>query len=254
LLTEDQIATLDEKYGSRRRSLLAVDEMVKGIVDTLDATGLLANTYVVFTSDNGFHLGEHRLTSGKLTAYEEDARIPLSIRGPGVPVGATVDAFTANVDYAPTFAELAGATVPSWVDGRSITPFLRGETPASWRQAMMLSGGDHGGSSTLDRPLDKPFIRQLGRPTDTLLEPPDAFETPTITMPPFTGLRTTEGHTYVAYTNGERELYQNSKDPRQLDNRWSTTGSPLKTRLAAWLASLDGASGEALRQAELAPP
>lgn len=239
LLTESQVATIDREYRSRRQSLLAVDEMVKGVIDTLEATGLLANTYVVFASDNGYHQGEHRLTSGKQTAYEEDLRIPLSIRGPGVPVGATVAALTANVDYAPTFAELAGATVPGWVDGRSIVPFLRGQAPPSWRQAMLLSRGEHG---------------RVVRAPQGLLEPPDPFETQGIGIPPFTGLRTADGYTYVAYTNGEFELYQNIQDPRQLRNLWATAGTPLKTRLAAWLASLAGASGEALRQAELAAP
>jgi len=239
LLTEAQIATIDQQYRTRRQSLLSVDEMVKGIVDTLQATGQLANTYVFFSSDNGFHQGEHRLMSGKQTAFEEDLRIPLSVRGPGVPVGATVDAFTSNVDYASTLAELAGVSVPSWVDGRSIAPFLRGETPSSWRQAVMVSRGEHGGTP---------------REPDGLLEPPDPFDTLSLSSPSFTGLRTADGLTYIAYVNGEHELYKNIQDPRQLANRWATAGAPLKTRLAAWLAALGRASGEALRQAELRAP
>jgi arylsulfatase A-like enzyme len=239
LLTEAEIATIDAQYRNRRLSLLAVDELVKSIVDTLEATGQLANTYIFVSSDNGYHHGEHRLTSGKLTAFEEDLRIPLSVRGPGVPVGATIDALTANVDYASTFAEIAGATVPSWVDGRSITPFLRGETPPSWRRAMMVARGEHGGTA---------------RALDGLREPPDPFNPLALSIPPFTGLRTADGSTYVAYVNGEYELYQNKPDPKQLRNRYEASSDNLKAQLAGWLAALTGASGEALRQAELRPP
>ena len=73
-------------------------------------------------------------------------------------------------------------------------------------------------------------------------------------VPRFTGLRTADDLTSVAYVNGDRELYDNRKDPRQLRNRYSTASAPLEQRLAAWLAALEGASGEALRQAELNPP
>ncbi|WP_374565771.1 sulfatase [Ideonella sp.] len=241
LLSESEIATLDEQYRSRRLSLLAVDEMVKRIVDTLQALGQLDNTYVFFTSDNGFHQGEHRLASGKMTAFEEDLHIPLSVRGPGVPVGATVDALTANVDYASTFAELGGASTPGWVDGRSLVPLLQGQTPKPWRQALMLSHGEVGGEP---------------RPSGMagLLEPPDPFDTLAIDIPMYTGLRTADDYTYVAYLNGEFELYDNSKDLRQLRNRYGDASENQRARLAAWLAALDGASGEALRQAELRPP
>ena len=239
LLTEAEIATIDQQYRSRRQSLLAVDDLVKGVVDTLEATGQLASTYVFFSSDNGFHHGEHRLTSGKLTAFEEDLRVPLSVRGPGVPAGATVDALTANVDYASTFAEIGGASVPSWVDGRSITPFLRGQTPPSWRRAMMLARGEHGGAA---------------HALNGLREPPDPFDTLALSIPPFTGLRTADGYTYVAYANGEYELYQNTRDPKQLRSQYETTNEHQKTQMAAWLEAIAGASGEALRQAELRPP
>jgi arylsulfatase A-like enzyme len=240
LLTAAEIATIDLQYRKRRQSLLAVDEMVKRIVDTLQATGQLANTFIVFSSDNGFHMGQHRLISGKMTAFEEDILVPLSVRGPGVPKRVRVDAFTANVDYGPTFAAMAGVTPPSWVDGRSLIPFLRGVTPAAWRQVVMLSHGELG-------------TRAL--PLDGLLEPADPFDsTLALNIPLYTGLRTVAGETYVAYLNGERELYRNAHDPRQLRNHYAAASEDHRARLAAWLAALDASSGEALRQAELAPP
>ncbi len=239
LLTEVEIATIDMQYRKRRQSLLAVDEMVQSIVDTLQATGQLADTYLFFSSDNGFHMGQHRLVSGKMTAFEEDLLVPLSVRGPGIPKRATVTAFSANVDFAPTFAEIAGATMPDWVDGRSLMPWLRGETPPAWRQAVVLSHGE------------------FGTPTETedgLLEPADPFEPLALNIPLYTGLRTADGHTYLEYVNGEFELYDNLKDPRQLRNRYAGAGAKLKARLAAWLAALNASAGEALRQAELDAP
>jgi N-acetylglucosamine-6-sulfatase len=244
LLTAAQIATIDEQYRKRRQSLLAVDEMVKRLVDTLTELDQLDNTYIFFTSDNGYHQGEHRLESGKMTAYEEDLRIPLSVRGPGVPAGATISALTANVDYAPTFVEMGNAVQPSWVDGRSLVPLLKGLPAGPWRQALMLSHGE----------VDKGAARAAG--FEGLLEPADPFEIAPLatSIPMFTGLRTADGLTYVAYLNGEFELYENGKDLRQLRNRYATANENQRARLADWLEALDGASGEALRQAELRPP
>jgi N-acetylglucosamine-6-sulfatase len=239
LLTSANIATIDLQYRQRRQSLLAVDDMVKRIIDTLRDTGQLDSTYVVFSSDNGFHMGQHRLASGKMTAYEEDILVPLSVRGPGVPAQASVDAFTANVDYASTFAAIAGITPPSWVDGRSLLPFLRGERPSSWRRVVLLSHGEFGG------PV---------RTEDGLLEPPDPFDTLAVGIPLYTGLRTAVGETYVSYRDGDFELYHQDADPRQMRNRYAAATQTRRAQLAAWLAALEGASGQALRNAELQPP
>ena len=244
LLTAAQIATIDEQYRKRRQSLLAIDDMVKRLVDTLTELDQLDNTYIFFTSDNGYHQGEHRLESGKMTAYEEDLHIPLSVRGPGVPAGATISALTANVDYAPTFVEIGSAIQPSWVDGRSLVPLLKGLPAGPWRQALMLSHGEVG----------KGAARASG--FEGLLEPADPFEIAPLatSIPMFTGLRTADGLTYVAYLNGEYELYETGKDLRQLRNRYATANENQRARLADWLEALDGASGEALRQAEQRPP
>ena len=83
-------------------------------------------------------MGQHRMDSGKNTAFEEDLRVPLVVVGPRVPAGQQVNQITANVDYAATFAELAGVTPPDFVDGRSLLPYLTGRLPRSWRQALLL--------------------------------------------------------------------------------------------------------------------
>src|SRR5262249_45684229 len=104
LLSAEEIGKIDNLYRRRLQTLLAVDDLLRHIVDTLEATGQLSNTYIFFASDNGYHQGLHRMDSGKMTAFEEDLRVPLMVRGPGVPRGKVVTAMTANVDYAPTFA------------------------------------------------------------------------------------------------------------------------------------------------------
>jgi N-acetylglucosamine-6-sulfatase len=239
ILNKAQIAEIDLKYRRRRQSLLAVEDLVKSVMDTLQATGQLDNTYVIFTSDNGFHQGQHRMPQGKMSGFEEDIRVPLSVRGPGVPAGAVVDAFSANVDFASTFAELAGVAVPSWVDGRSLVPFLRGQTPAEWRQAMLLAHEE----VTVSPPFG-----------DGNLEPPDPQDVGGVAVTNYTGLRTADGHTYIEYKTGEFELYDTLADPDQMKNRYAVASLKLKARMAAWLAALRNASGEALRQAELRAP
>ena len=86
--------------------------MIGRLRATLRATRRRRNTYIVFSSDNGFHLGQHRLTPGKLTAFDTDVRVPLIVAGPGVRAGRTVDAMTENIDLCPTFAELGRAPAP----------------------------------------------------------------------------------------------------------------------------------------------
>ncbi|MBN8487426.1 MAG: sulfatase [Burkholderiales bacterium] len=230
------IKKINELYRNRRRSLLAVDEMVRAVMDTLQSQGVLQDTYVIFTSDNGFHQGQHRLDSGKDTAYEEDLLVPLWIRGPGVAAGRQVDLLTANVDVAPTLADLAGATMPDFVDGRSLRPLLSG-TPPSWRQALLL---EHKG-------VDATVVRRVDGPWEPLDGVPPGIK-------PFSGLRLADRTTYVAYDHGEFEFYDNLLDPLQESNRYAQTDATTRARLAAWLASLRQAGGAALRQAELAPP
>jgi N-acetylglucosamine-6-sulfatase len=241
LLTTTQIADIDKLYRKRRQSLLAVDEMVENIINTLEAKGELDNTFIIFTSDNGYHQGQHRLESGKMTAFEEDLLIPMSIRGPGAPAHRTVDSITANVDYAGTFAEIGGASVPAFVDGRSLVPFLKGETPANWRAALLLENKD-GASPT--------------RNAESTLEPSDPFE---LGIKPagdgpgidgFMGLRINDGTTYLEYTTGERELYSSNFDAAQLRNSYAVASPLSKQRLAAWLAALKNTAGAQLRAAE----
>ncbi|MFT3928051.1 MAG: sulfatase [Myxococcales bacterium] len=241
LLTQNQIDAIDALYRKRLQTMLAVEDLVRNVIDTLSATGQLANTYIFFTSDNGFHQGQHRLTSGKNTAYEEDLRVPLIVRGPGVPVGRVVNKITANVDFASTWADLAGVASLPQFDGRSLVPFLRNLTPSPWRQALLL---EHAGPS-----ITLPSA-------DGTLEPQDDFDVQaqaTGGTPVFVGVRTAD-RTYVEYDTGERELYDNVADPDQLDNSYGTASAALKASLSSWTTNLKSAAGAQLRAAEEVQP
>lgn len=190
----------DAVFRSRVQSLLAVDELVEELIVTLEQNGELENTYIFFMSDNGFHLGEHKLPSGKGTPYEEDIRVPLMVRGPGIAPGTQIENMTANIDLAPTIAEIAGVTVPDFVDGRSFLPCLQGKK-SSWRNGLLIEFG------YID---EEAAAKNLSDPeTDNLLVDVEGGS--------FRGIRG-EDFVYVEYENGELEFYDLKSDPYQLEN------------------------------------
>jgi N-acetylglucosamine-6-sulfatase len=200
-------------YRNRLRTLQAVDEMVAKLVSELRQRRELDSTYIFFTSDNGFHLGEHRLTLMKRTPYEEAIRVPLVVRGPDVPVGMTRGEFALNIDFAPTFADLARTTPPSFVDGRSLRPLLRRGTPSSWRTVFLLESN------------------QAGRTY---------------------GVRTAQKK-YVEYGGGFRELYDLTTDPYELNNGFSAANPAFVAGLESRLEALRTCAGQSCRDAEDGP-
>ena len=125
------------KYQRYMKDYLAcvqgVDDNVGKVLDYLDTAGLAKNTIVIYSADNGWYLGDLGLYD-KRFMYEPGLHVPLIARGPGIKAGITPDQFVANIDLAPTFLDLAGLDVPRSMQGRSIAPLLRGESPADWRQ------------------------------------------------------------------------------------------------------------------------
>ncbi len=119
-LTWAKELAIDSHYRQELESLLAVDEGVERIVEALRRSGELEDTLIVFTSDNGFMHGEHRIPSGKVVPYEPSIRVPLLMRGPGVPRGVRADRLAANVDLAPTIMDVTGAQAPWAPDGLSL--------------------------------------------------------------------------------------------------------------------------------------
>lgn len=138
-LSPEEIERIDVYRRLRAESMLAVDDVLRDAIELLEARGELDNTYIVYSSDNGFHLGEHRLPpERKGLPYEESVRMPMYIRGPGIEPGARIDALTSNVDLAQTIAEWGGAEVPDFVEGRSFAPLLRpGGADAPFRTAVL---------------------------------------------------------------------------------------------------------------------
>jgi N-acetylglucosamine-6-sulfatase len=130
-----------QSYRLRAETTLAADDMVGSIVDQLQSLGLLQNTYIIFTSDNGFFNGEHRVPVGKHLLYEEALHVPLVIRGPSVPAGETRTQMVSNLDLTATIVELAGAFAGRAGDGKSLVP-LFSSAGAPWRTALLVEGAD----------------------------------------------------------------------------------------------------------------
>ena len=247
-LTTAQITIIDAFYRDRLRSLQALDEQIATVVQSLRDNGQLDNTYIFFTSDNGYLQGQHRIDSGKRTAFDEAIHMPLMVRGPGVPTGAKRSQVVSLLDLTPTFAELAGlslADIPTF-DGRSLLPLLRTNgNNAPWRTAVLFED-----------------LRKPGNPAALVNDTDDDFDTPLlqssvlvsttggVTLPGFWGLHTTT-HKYVEYDNGVQELYNTSKDPYELQNLASVTDSTLLAQYSTLLAALKSCAGESCRTADV---
>jgi arylsulfatase A-like enzyme len=112
-----------------------VDDSVGAVLDFLDRNGLSDNTVVIYTADNGWYLGDLGMYD-KRFMYEPGLKTPLIARGPGIQRSSTPDAMALNIDLAPTFMDLAGLSVPDWMQGRSLVPILHGKTPSDWRTSI----------------------------------------------------------------------------------------------------------------------
>ena len=137
-LSHAEVKDLGNTYRKRLASLQSVDGMISDVVGALRDTNELNDTYVVYASDNGYLLGEHRRVKKSLP-YEESIRIPFVVRGPGVPTQ-KVKHLVTNNDFAPTVAELAGITPPDFVDGKPLTPLLEIDKPGveAWRTGVLI--------------------------------------------------------------------------------------------------------------------
>jgi arylsulfatase A-like enzyme len=196
----------------RMQSALTLEDLCANVIDALERTNQLDDTYLIFTSDNGFHLGLHRIKTTKGTPYVESHEVPFVVRGPGVPAGASFDELAANIDLAPTVLDLAGVTVPSWMDGRSLKPFFDGSAPGSWRTSLLVEN--------MESPGKKP-------------------------RPPYSGIRRRD-EVYVEYTSGEKEYYDLKKDPYQLENRPQDAPRAIKDKLS----TLKECAGDGCRRAD----
>jgi N-acetylglucosamine-6-sulfatase len=223
-LTKKQLNTIDTSFRKRAQAVQAVDKMLGDIQAALRANGVERDTYVVFGSDNGFHMGEHRLAQGKMTAYDTDIKVPLVVTGPGVAAGHTSAELTQNTDLCPTFEDLGGVRIPASVDGRSLVPYFTGDTVRRTRDAVLIEhhGPDHAAGDP-DLPT-----RASGNP------------------PSYAAVRTTHD-VYVEYADGEREYYDLRRDPDELDNAVDRLSPARMRQLTATLHKLQRCAGPACR-------
>jgi arylsulfatase A-like enzyme len=209
------IAEIEQRYRNELESLLAVDEAVAAIVDTLSSEGVLDDTYILFTSDNGFFHGEHRTPVEKILAYEPSSKVPLLIRGPGIAAGTVIDELVANVDLAPTIVALTGATTSRPMDGRSLLPFIADPARHTRRPILLESLIPIGGS------LLEFFTSQFPAPASIALSEA-AGPLPSLPLGqavlPYQGIHTGR-YVYLEYITGEHELYDLAVDPWQLRSR-----------------------------------
>jgi arylsulfatase A-like enzyme len=216
-LSAADIAAIDRDFRKRAQSVLAVDRMIGELQAAVAAIGATRNTYFVFSSDNGYHMGEHRLMPGKMTAFDTDIRVPLIVTGPGVPAGLTIDVVAENVDLCPTFTELGGARAPAHVDGRSLVALLHGATPADWRAAALV---EHRGPHNDPADPDAPALRS-GNPTT------------------YEALRSAQS-LYVEYVDGEKEYHDLAADPQEIHNGYAALPNSEKATLHAMLQTMQG--------------
>lgn len=125
-LNDTVIEYNDEYQRCRLRALQSVDEMVAGLVERLDRTGELDNTYIVYTTDNGYHISQHRMHRGKSCGLETDVNVPMIVRGPGVERDFVSEAVTAHTDIAPTLLSIIGAPLRRTFDGTPMPLFGAG--------------------------------------------------------------------------------------------------------------------------------
>ena len=230
--SEQDLAQQTDDYRRRMGSLLAVDDLVAGMADTLEQNGELDNTVFVFTSDNGYNLLSHRLFE-KQAPYDESIRVPLSMSGPGIQVGRQ-DAYVTNLDVVPTLLDLAGLGEDPGLDGSSLVPLLRGEDPP-WRSDFLVEF-----NGTYNSPISR-----LDTYADVLSV--IATEGALRWIPSYRGVRS-EQWLYVQWYRGDQheyELYDMVNDPYQLDNLLATpegvaanadTTAQLQARMEALMA------------------
>ncbi len=246
-LSFQEIRTYRVYYQKALESLRSIDEGVKLIHDTLGSLGRLRNTYIVFTSDNGFFFGEHRLTGGKFLAYEPATHLPLLIRGPGIKPGTATGELAANIDIAPTILELAGASPDKSVDGRSLVPFMKDPALRTRRPILFESFVETADVEANGQPGGEPEPGPAARAAAASRRDGASAS---IVAPPkdYVGIRLGP-YKYIEWPSGEKELYDINKDPNELNNLVRVSNlSPIRAFLHAQLTQLVDCVGKACQQ------
>lgn len=213
LLTSTQVSCLETIYRDQVEAMLAVDDLIGTVVATLQTAGELNDTLIIFTSDNGYLLGEHRLAQKGLP-YEGSVKVPLYIRAPGFAPSQTTQALAANIDLAPTIVEFAQATAGLTMDGRSLVPLLQDPAGPLWRTVFLIES------------------------TGTAAYP----------WPTYSGVRDRQ-YVYIQYVNGQQDLYDLATDPDELVSQHNTPAyNAIKNTMRQQLSNLKTCSGNSCWQ------
>ena len=242
-LSPTELHTYRVYYEKQLESLRSIDEGVKQVVDTLGAMGQLRNTYIIFTSDNGFFFGEHRLTGGKFIAYEPATHLPFLMRGPGIKPGSSSGELAMNIDVAPTILELANVTPDKSVDGRSLVPYvtdtlLRSRRPLLFESFVETNDVEANGAEPSTAASSSAATSSNSEATASITAPPKDYE----------GIRY-GAYKYIAWPSGEKELYDITKDQYELNNLARDKNyAPIRNFLHNHLRLLEDCSGSTCRE------
>jgi N-acetylglucosamine-6-sulfatase len=240
-LSKAQIKTIDNERRRQQEQLLSVDQAVGRLVQSLQDKGILDDTYIIFSSDNGFFRGEHRIVSGKYLPYDPASRVPLLIRGPGIPAGGVSNELVWNGDVPQAIMQIASGSEKPDVDGRSLLPYA--QDPAKRSTRPILLEGDTGPGGTGAEAAQTASVRareaRVGvagkRGVNDLDQEPDAIKSAANTdvAPAYRSIRTAR-YEYTIYSNGQSELYDMLRDPAQLN---SVVHDPRYRLVKRWLFS-----------------
>jgi N-acetylglucosamine-6-sulfatase len=216
------IADILQRHRERLDTLLAMNDAVGAIVNKLAAEGKLGSTDIIFTSDNGYSQGQHRIHQGKYVPYEPSSHVPLLMRGPGIPAGTSSNELVMNVDIVPTILEIGHASPSIAVDGRSFLPIAKDPRKHS-RRPLLLETGDVTGTLARASAANAmgTSVATVTKKTGNLDQDPPASSSigPGLFAPRYKAIRTTR-YLYVKWADSSRELYDMKSDPFQLDSKW----------------------------------
>lgn len=219
LLNDTEVNAFDGLYRARIRCVAGLDDLVAALVAALDQYGILDNTHFIFTTDNGYHIGQHRLGPGKKSGFETDINIPMVWRGPGIPAGKTIKSISTHTDLAPTFLSIFGLGLRTNFDGQIIQTTQTG----SFQQGVENINIEHWGNANPYEIRPYHSIDIVGSLNNT-----------------YKGLRINAdsySFYYSVWCTNEHELYDMVKDEFQISNllqgTYESTGLP-SNLVAGW--------------------
>lgn len=255
-MTSDSIDYLDNAYRKRLETLLSVDDLVKDLMTTLEKIKQIDNTYVIFSSDNGYHLGQFSLPLDKRQLYEFDIRVPLVIKGPGVSKNVTRAEPVLNIDIAATISDIVNKSSyfgiksqDMLMDGTSLRSLFNITShPPSWRTDFLVEYQGEGKENDSDCPQKGPGVSQCF--PDCVCE--DAYNN---TYSCVRTISSQQNFMYCEFTDDETfvEVYDMKTDKLQMTNIKDTIDPQILVKMNQRLVALGGCAGNACRDPDYRP-